>query len=426
MRPKLDRDGSAATTVRAMATLGEVGPLGVPQLIGDRLVPAEEWEDPYPIYREIRSLAPLVHVPSEDEVIALRFADCERVLRDPTFSSNVGHRRMPMPDLRSPVSLDLPVLLFMDPPDHTRLRRLVSRAFTPRTVEQLRPHVAELVHGLIDRLDPSAGFELIESIAYPLPVTVICELLGVPVEDQHLFGPWSSDASRMLDGDLDDATLNAGLTAVMHIVGYLNELFAERRASPRDDLVSALIAVEEEGDRLTETELLSIVLLLFVAGHETTMNLIGNGTVALMRNRDQWDLLCDDPSLVPNAVEELLRYDGPVHATQRFATVPSTVGEVELEPGQGVICHLAAANRDPERFEDPDRLDVRRPDIQHLTFSHGIHYCLGAALARLEGQEAFRALVQRLPGLELVEDPVHREHFVLRGFSAIELSASLP
>jgi cytochrome P450 len=209
----------------------------------------------------------------------------------------------------------------------------------------------------------------------------------------------------------------------MQIVGYLNELFAERRATPRDDLVSALLAVEEEGDRLTETELLSIVLLLFVAGHETTMNLIGNGTVALLRHRDQWQRLCDDPALVPNGIEELLRFDGPVHATQRFATVPSTVGEVELEPGQGVICHLAAANRDPARWERPDDLDVARAEAQSLTFSSGIHYCLGAALARLEGQEVFGALVRRLPGLELAEDPVHRDHFVLRGYSAIHVSA---
>jgi cytochrome P450 len=397
--------------------------MGVPELVGDVLVPEDRWEDPYPTYREVRAEAPIVHVPSQDEVIALRWEDCERVLRDPTFSSNVSHRRIPMPDLASPVSLDLPILLFMDPPDHTRLRRLVSRAFTPRTVEQLRPHVAELVDGLIDQLDPSAGFELIDSIAYPLPVTVICELLGVPVADQHLFGPWSSDASRMLDGNLDDAALNAGLSAVMQIVGYLNELFAERRKQPQDDLVSALLAVEEEGDRLTETELLSIVLLLFVAGHETTMNLIGNGTVALLRSRDQWAKLCEDPSLVPNGVEELLRFDGPVHATQRFATVPSTVGEVELEAGQGVICHLAAANRDPARWDHPDDLDVARPDAQSLTFSHGIHYCLGAALARLEGQEVFRALTRRLPGLELAEEPRHRDHFVLRGFSAVHLRA---
>ncbi len=405
-----------------MAKLREAGPLGVPELVGARLIGDDDWEDPYPIYRDLRATAPIISVPDEDEVIALRWADVERVLRDPTFSSNVGHRRMQKVDISTPTSLDLPILLFMDPPDHTRLRQLVSRVFTPRTVEQLRPHVADLIDGILDGVDPTAGFDLIESVAYPLPVTVICELLGVPVADQHLFGPWSHDASRLLDGDLDDATLNSGLAAVMSIVGYLNELFAERRAAPQDDLVSALLAVEEEGDRLTETELLSIVLLLFVAGHETTMNLIGNGTVAMLHSRDQWQALCADPALAQNAVEEMLRFDGPVHATQRFATQPSTVGGVDLEPGQGVICHLAAANRDPDRFDHPDQLDIARPDAQSLTFSHGIHYCLGAALARLEGQEVFKALTRRLPHVDLAEEPVHRDHFVLRGYKAIHLA----
>jgi cytochrome P450 len=404
-----------------MSTLRPEGALGLPELVGGRLIEDADWHDPYPRYREARAAGPLISVPEEDEFISLHWADCERILRDPTFSSNVGHRRRQIVGAGAPMDMDIPVLLFMDPPDHTRMRRLVSHAFTPRTVEQLRPHVAELIDGLLDQIDP-ARFELIESIAYPLPVTVICELLGVPVADQHLFGPWSSDISRLLDGELDEAELNAGLGAFMQLVAYFTELFAERRAAPREDLVSALLAVEEEGDRLTDQELQSIVLLLFVAGHETTMNLIGNGTVALLRNRDQWQRLCADPALAPSAVEELLRYDGPVHATQRFATVPSTVAGVGVEPGQGVIVHLAAANRDPARFDRPDDLDIARPDAQQLTFSHGIHYCLGAALARLEGQETFAALTRRFPGLELAEAPAHRDHFVLRGYTAIHVS----
>ena len=404
-----------------MVTFGAAGPQGVRELIGLRLIDDADWHDPYPIYREARAAAPLISVPEEDEFLSLHWADCERILRDPTFSSNVSHRRRQVDGAGTVMDFELPVLLFMDPPDHTRMRNLVSRAFTPRTVEQLRPHVAELVDGMLDRADP-AGFDLIESVAYPLPVTVICELLGVPVADQHLFGPWSHDVSRLLDGDIDPDALNAGLAAFLHLVGYLTDLFAERRVAPREDLVSALLAVEEEGDRLSEQELKAIVLLLFVAGHETTMNLIGNGTVALLQNRDQWDRLCADPGLAQSAVEELLRYDGPVHATQRFATVPSNVAGADLEPGQGVIVHLAAANRDPARFERPDELDIGRPDVQQLTFSHGIHYCLGAALARLEGQETFKALTRRFPRLELAEAPVHRDHFVLRGYSAIHVS----
>ncbi len=405
-----------------MTVLGAAGPHGVPT-VDDRLVGPDDWHDPYPLYRRLREQAPIIAAPLFDELVCLRWADCERVLRDPTFSSNNEHRRLQMGQQGAPVAMELPqVLLFMDPPDHTRLRGLVSRAFTPRTIERLRPHVAELVAELLDEVDPS-GFDLIPTLAYPLPVTVICELIGVPVADRHLFGPWSSDLSRLLDGDLDEAAINAGINAFMHIAAYLNELFDERRGDLRDDLLSALLTVEEAGERLTHEELFSTVLLLFVAGHETTMNLIGNGTVALLRNRDQWDRLERDPGLAASAVEELLRYDGPVHVTARVATQPSEVGGVPVEQGQTVLVHLAAANRDPERFTDPDALDVARPDVQHLTFSHGIHYCLGAALARLEGQEVFKALPQRFPKLELAAEPVHRDHFVLRGYQAIHLTA---
>lgn len=387
-----------------------------------QLVPPEEWPDPHPYYHRMRTDTPILPIPEWDEYVCTRWADCERVLRDPTFSADPATRRMDIPvlsfgDLERPRSM-----LMMDPPDHTRLRKLVSKAFTPRTVEQLRPHVAELAHGMLDDVDP-AGFDLIAGIGFPLPVTVICELLGVPADDRHLFGPWSSDASRMLDADLDDATMQRGLMAFMQLVNYLNGIFEERRAAPRDDLLSALLAAEEEGERLSDEELRTTVVLLFVAGHETTMNLIGNGTVALLRNRDQWERLVADPSLAPGAVEECLRYDGPVHLTARTATVPSVVGDVEVEPGQGVVTLLAAANRDPDRFPDPDRLDISRPDNQHLTFSHGIHYCLGAALARLEGQEVFKALAQRFPRLELTEEPVHRDHFVLRGYKSVEVAA---
>lgn len=388
-----------------------------------QLVPPEEWADPHPHYHRMRTATPIMAVPEWDEFVFTRWEDCERILRDPTMSSDPSHRRMEVPfmdfgGMERPSSM-----LMMDPPDHTRLRKLVSKAFTPRTVEQLRPHVAELVGAMLDAVDPS-GFDLIPSLGFPLPVTVICEMLGVPAEDRHLFGPWSSDASRMLDGDLDDATIQRGIMAFMQLVNYLNGIFEERRAAPRDDLLSALLAAEEEGDRLSEEELRSTVVLLFVAGHETTMNLIGNGTVAMLRQRSQWERLVADPSLAAGAVEECLRFDGPVHLTGRTATVPSVVSGVEIEPGQGLVTLLAAANRDPARFPDPDRLDITRPDNQHLTFSHGIHYCLGAALARLEGQEVFKAMAQRFPTLELTEEPVHREHFVLRGYSAVRVAAA--
>jgi pimeloyl-[acyl-carrier protein] synthase len=401
-------------------TVDELGTL--PQEAPE-LVPPELWGDPHPHYHQVRAATPIKWYPEWDEYVCTRWADCERVLRDPTFSADPASRRLETPFFQLAEGMDRPrSMLMMDPPDHTRLRKLVSKAFTPRTVETLRPHVADLIESMLDDLDPS-GFDLISGLGYPLPVTVICELLGVPAEDQHLFGPWSSDATRMLDGNIDEATQQRGLMAFMQLVNYLNGIFEERRAAPRDDLLSALLAAEEEGDTLSEEELRSTVVLLFVAGHETTTNLIGNGVVALLRQRDQWERLVADPSLAPGAVEECLRYDGPVHLTGRIATVPSRVGEVDVEPGQGVVTLLAAANRDPERFPDPDRLDITRPDNQHLTFSHGIHYCLGAALARLEGQEVFKQLTQRFPTLELAEEPVHREHFVLRGYRAVHLTA---
>ncbi|MEQ1787947.1 MAG: cytochrome P450, partial [Acidimicrobiales bacterium] len=388
-----------------------------------QLVPPGEWGDPHPHYHRMRAATPILSVPEWDEFVFTRWEDCERILRDPAMSADPSRRRLQVPFMDFGEGMERPrSMLMMDPPDHTRLRKLVSKAFTPRTVEQLRPHVADLAHSMLDDVDP-AGFDLIGSLGFPLPVTVICELLGVPAEDRHLFGPWSSDASRMLDGDLDDATIQRGLLAFMSLVNYLNGIFEERRANPRDDLLTALLAAEEEGDRLSEEELRSTVVLLFVAGHETTMNLIGNGTVAMLRQRHEWERLVADPSLAPGAVEECLRFDGPVHLTGRTATVDTEVGGVAVEAGQGLVTLLAAANRDPERFPDPDRLDITRPDIQHLTFSHGIHYCLGAALARLEGQEVFKALTQRFPGLELTEEPVHREHFVLRGYSAVHVTA---
>ncbi|HLT15835.1 MAG TPA: cytochrome P450 [Acidimicrobiales bacterium] len=385
---------------------------------------SEAWANPHPHYHRLRAEAPVHYVPELDEYVLTRFDDCERVLRDPTMSSDATRRNVQLRNGARQAAGDgrVPSMLFMDPPDHTRLRKLVSKAFTPRTVERLRPHVAELVDGLLDQVDP-AGFDLIESLGYPLPVTVICELLGIPTQDQGMFGPWSSAVSRMLDADLDEATIQAGVVAFVELMSYLDGILEERRANPRDDLLSGLIAAEEAGDRLTEEELRSTVLLLFVAGHETTTNLIGNGITALLRHRDQWERLVADPSLAPGAVEEVLRFDGPVHLTGRTATVECEVAGVTVTPGQGLLTLIAAANRDPARFPDPDRLDITRPNPHHLAFSHGIHYCLGAALARLEGQEAFKALATRFPHLELAEEPVHREHFVLRGYQAVHLRA---
>jgi cytochrome P450 len=384
--------------------------------------------NPHPLYHLLRERQPIFGPSPTGELLLTRSADCEAVLREPRFSSNPNHQitEIPLPQrsFREQISAsgDINSLLFLDPPDHTRIRGLVSKAFTPRRIEQLRPHIGEICDAILDEAAERGELDVVADLGYVLPVTVICELLGVPVADREQFGPWSAGASRLLDGDLDDETLQAGVVAIMSLLNYLNHLFDERRQHPGDDLISALIAAEEAGDKLSEQELRSIVLLLFVAGHETTMNLIGNGTWALLRHPDQLQRLRDDPSLVGSAVEELLRYDGPVHLTGRVATAELEVAGRTIPKGQMVITLLAAANRDPARFSDPDVLDVGRQDNRHLAFSHGIHYCLGAALARAEGQVAIGSLVRRFPRLEAMEVPSYREHFVLRGLESLRVS----
>src|SRR5581483_11306970 len=321
--------------------------------------------DPHPLYHRLRATDPMAYNADVDEFILTRWADCEAVLRDARWSSAPEHRGERLrggPQVQEFVESGVRTLLFLDPPDHTRLRRLVSKAFTPRRMEHLRAHVQDITDELLRDVRPGPPFDVISTLAYPLPVIVICELMGVPVEDRHQFEGWSSDATRLLDGDIDEDTLQRGIVAAMYFINYFNNLFEQRCADPRDDLVSGLLA--------------------------------------LLQHRDQWDRLVAGPALAPSAVEELLRYDGPVHVTGRTATEDGLeVGGRTFARGDAVVTLLAAANRDPERFPDPDRLDITRADNQHLTFSHGIHYCLGAALARLEGQVVFATLAQRFPSL---------------------------
>lgn len=275
--------------------------------------------------------------------------------------------------------------------------------------------------------DP-AGFDLIGTLAFPLPIAVICHLLGVPAQDQARFRDWGRDVAATLDPQPARAAANQSRLAEQALAAYLRDLVAKRRADPDDSLLSALIAVEEEGDRLTPGELVSMALLLLVAGFETTVNLIGNGTVALLREpgREQWRALGDDPALVPGAVEELLRYDSPVQMTSRIATEDADVGGTVIRQGTPVIVAIGGANRDPDAFSDPDRLRVSRPDAaRHLSFSLGIHHCLGAPLARLEGRIALEELTRARPGLTLAGAPVRRPQLVLRGFERVPVRADL-
>jgi cytochrome P450 len=378
--------------------------------------------DPYPLYHKLRQLDP-VHRSPDGAWVVTRHVDATAVLRDPRFSSNPSHLGGERPRV-GPRRLDSKVLLFLDAPDHTRLRSLVSKAFTPAVVRRLRPRVEELVAGLLDRARERGSIELIADLAYPLPVAVICELLGVPEADRGSFGSWSSDASRLLDRDLDldEATVERGTAAIVAFTEYFGGLVQQRKQDPRDDLASGLIAVEEAGERLSWEELFATIILMFLAGHETTVNLIGNGMLALLRHPEQLERLRRDPALGPTAVEEVLRYESPVHVTARIATVDLEVGGVPVGAGEQVIVAVAAANRDPAVFADPDQLDVGRRDNRHLSFSAGMHYCLGAALARLEGEVAFGALLREFETIELADpEPSLRDHFVLRGLRSLPL-----
>ncbi len=399
----------------------------------------ENRSDPYPIYDFIRRHEPVHHAPDGTWVLT-RYGDCAAALRDPRLSTSPAWLTDSDPNRDSLVrQAGSNLMMFLDPPDHTRLRGLVSQAFTPRMVENLRHRVAEIVDELIDAVVDKGRMNVIEDLAYPLPTMVICELLGVPARDREQFKSWAADASRLLDGYLDREAQTKGMVAGMALFQYFNDLVALRTLDLKTDLLSALIQVHESsptelaplgggpdgGDRLTTAELLTTVTLLFVAGFETTMNLVGNGMLALLRHPGELARLRDDPALLKTGVEELLRYDSPVHVTARIATTDIEVDGQAIRAGEQLALVIGAANRDPAAFDQPDRLDVGRHPNRHLSFGGGPHFCLGAALARIEGQLAFEAVIRRLTDLELITtQPVHRDHFVIRGLTALEVAFS--
>lgn len=387
--------------------------------------------DPYPVYARLRAEDP-VHESPFGVLVLSRYADCIAILRDPRVSSDMRNSTTYQQAVaENLIQTDQQVIgaepfLFLDPPDHTRLRGLVSKAFTPRVVERLRPRIETLVRELLDRVAERGSFEVIEDLAYPLPVNVICELLGVPLEDHLLFRAWSHDAARSLDPveALPPEVLEARTRTVRAFRDYFDELIERRRNDPSDDLLSALIAAEEAGDKLNKEELLATCILLLIAGHETTVNLIGNGMLALLRHPDQLALLRSDPTLAPSAVEEVLRFDAPVQMTARTALEDIELAGATLSKGMQAVLLLASANRDDAEFPNAERFDIRRQDNHHLAFGFGIHYCLGAPLARLEGEIALREVVTRFEGLELAGDPTYKENIVLRGLAALPVGFS--
>lgn len=385
----------------------------------------ETHSDPYPIYAALRENGPLHRTP-RGAWLVLAYEPAIAILRDHRrFSVEHSKYRKPTSDTGpGPAERGLEnIMLFKDPPDHTRLRTLVNKAFTPRVVERMRPRIEEIVDELLDEAEHRGSMDVIGDFAYPLPVRVIAEMLGVPPEDRTRFKEWSRGVAPILDPMLPEETFFKVAEAGLALAVYFDELVAQRRAEPRSDLVTELIAAEDQGEKLTEEELRATLILLLVAGHETTMNLIGNGLFALLRNRDQLARLAGDPALGKTAVEELLRYDGPVHLTARTAVQDVEVHGTKIEAGEMCVVLLAAANRDPAQFPDPDRLDVGRTANKHLAFSAGGHFCVGATLARVEGQIAFDALARRFPNIALGTDDVrYRPTVTLRGLEALSVT----
>jgi pimeloyl-[acyl-carrier protein] synthase len=378
--------------------------------------------NPYPTYDLLRATAPVLYWDAWGVWFLSRYDDCSTLLRD----GRLGHSEMegePPEQQRALFEMQRRWMLVRNPPDHTRLRSLVHKAFTPRVVEQMRGRIQTITDGLLDHIQAAGQADLIADLAYPLPVTVIVELLGIPVSDHPQFHDWSNELARSLDLTDDPEVYDQAARAAIAMTEYLRAIIAQRRRHPQDDLLSALIAAEEGGGRLSEDELYATCALLLIAGHETTINLIGNGVLALLRNPNQLRRLHENPGIIKAAVEELLRYDSPVQVTFRVALENLEIRNQTIQAGQQVAFLLGAANHDPERFAEPHTLDIGRDPNPHLAFSQGIHYCLGAPLARLEGQIAISTLLRRLPELALASETLeYHDNYTLRGLRRLPVT----
>jgi cytochrome P450 len=390
--------------------------------------------NPYPFYARLRAEAPVFRVtlPTRETAWLLtRYGDVALVLKDERFIKNRSNALTPEQEAnqvwvrklfqsRWLKALQLS-MLHLDPPDHTRLRALVSKAFTPRLIEQMRERIQALTDELLDKVEARGRMDVIRDYALPLPTMIIAEMLGLPVEDRHKFHRWS----RALFVSSTWEVLKA-IPSILALLHYLRKIIKKRRANPKDDLVSALALAEEAGDTMSEDELLGMVCLLLVAGHETTVNLIGNGMLALLEHPTQMEKLRKDPALIKSAVEELLRYTSPVEsATERYAREDVTIAGVTIPRGEMVSAVLASANRDERQFPNPDALDITREPNKHLSFGLGTHFCLGASLARLEGQIAINALLRRASDLQLAAAPkalCWRGGLLLRGLEALPVA----
>lgn len=368
--------------------------------------------NPLPQYDKLRRKDPVHRMRISDGWILTRYEDIDMVLRDHRRFGNLGRDFGYLPYIS---------MLDLDPPEHTKVRGLVAHGFTLRAVNSLEPRIAKMVDELLDEVAGKPRFDLIQDIAFPLPITVIAELLGVPPEDRDQFREWSEVVALDVDPLLDSQQIRDVQRTVEELFDYLEKIAEDRRRRPRNDLVTALVNAEEDGERLSREDLLINIVLVLVAGNETTRNLIGNGTLALLRNPDQLERLRDDSSLLDSAIDEMLRYDSPVQLDSRIARESVEIGGKRIEPGQRVLCALGAANHDPEVFPDPERFDVGRSPRNHLSFGRGIHYCLGAPLAKLEARIAFAGLFSRFESFRLVEEPQYRDQLTLRGLEELWL-----
>ncbi|MEV4218871.1 cytochrome P450 [Nonomuraea sp. NPDC049725] len=383
---------------------------------------------PYGVYADLRREAPVSFFEPTGQWLVARHADVNALLRDRRLGRSYLHvatheefGKEPEPEFQEPFWRVIRAgMLDVEPPVHTRLRRLVSKAFTPRMVESLRPRVRAIAEGLVDAYVERGGGDLIAEVAEPLPVTVIAEMLGIPDADRHLLRPWSADICGMYELNPSEQAQHTAVRAASEFAAYLKELARGRKERPGDDLISALAAIDE----LTEDELVGTCVLLLNAGHEATVNVTGNGWWSLFRNPGELARLRADRSLLPTAVEELMRWDTPLQMFERWVLEDIEVGGVAIPRGVEVALLFGSANRDPEVFDDPDRLDVGRVDNPHISFGAGIHFCLGAPLARIELIESFGALLERAPKLELVREPVWKPGYVIRGLESLDLSVT--
>ena len=412
-----------ATTSETTETT-EAAEAAIMSLLSDTSVRA----NPYPAYEAVRAAGGAFRSSLEFWFVS-SYAECDRLMRHPDLVRKHGDSWQLRGEIMNCIGRpwfeqQARFMLFLDPPDHTRIRGLVRQAFTPRFLQRLRPQIEERVDELVNRMVEEEGGDLIDRVALPLPMMVICDMLGVPVEDRDSFRRWTVALAATLEPFPSPEVQDAADEAMVEFESYFTELVQERRGTPSDDLLSRMIEAEQEGDQLNENELVLAAILLLAAGFETTTNLIGNGTLALLCNRDQWEKLVADPGLAPGAVEELLRYDSPVQmATPRVARASVEIDGGVIEEGQGMIPMVGAGNRDAQRYDDPDRLDITRTDVAPLSFGGGPHFCLGAGLARMEGAALFAQLPKRLPTLHLEEqDPQWRPTLNIRGLEELQVA----